>query len=94
MRSFQLDSFGKIGDILRDEIESVGKIIQFTKREPFFDYDDTLKYFYIILRGKVKIYQMNINSGKEQTIYLMGRGDMFDTVTLLDNNPHDIMSEV
>ncbi len=53
-----------------------------------------LNYFYIILRGKVKIYYMNFNSGKEQTIYLISRGDMFDTVTLLDNRPHEIMSEV
>jgi CRP-like cAMP-binding protein len=92
--SSQLDSFNKVGYILKDEIESIGKIVPFEKKEPFFDYDDTLRYFYIILRGKVKIYSMNINSGKEQTIYLMGRGDMFDTVTLLDNTPHEIMSEV
>ncbi len=92
--NFQLDSFGKIGDVLREEIERVGKIVEFKKRDMFVDYDDTLEYFYIILRGKVKVYYMNINSGKEQTIYLMGRGDMFDTVTLLDSRPHEIMSEV
>jgi CRP-like cAMP-binding protein len=92
--NFQLDSFNKIGDALKDEIEMFGKIVKFQKKEPFFDYDDTLRYFYIILRGKVKIYNMNINNGKEQTIYLIGRGDMFDTITLLDNAPHDMMSEV
>jgi CRP-like cAMP-binding protein len=92
--NFQLESFNKVGDLLKEEIEKYGKIVQFHKKEPFFSYDDTLKYFYIILRGKVKIYNMNINNGKEQTIYLLGRGDMFDTVTLLDNSPHDLMSEV
>ncbi len=94
MVNFHLDSFNKIGDILKEEIERVGKIVEFNKKEPFFNYDDTLEHFYIILRGKVKIYNMNFHSGKEQTIYLLGRGDMFDTVTLLDNSPHDIMSEV
>lgn len=94
MVNFHLDTFSRIGELLREEIEAYGKIIKFQKKEPFFDYDDTLRHFYIILRGKVKIYNMNFNSGKEQTVYLLGRGDMFDTVTLLDNSPHDLMSEV
>ena len=46
------------------------------------------------MSGKVKIFQMNLNNGKEQTLYLLGRGDMYDTVTLLDGQPHEVMSEV
>jgi len=36
---------------------------------------------------------MNISRAKEQTIYLLGRGDMHDTVVLLDGESHDVMSE-
>ncbi len=91
---FQLESFNRIGEGLRREIEEVGKIVSFRKSEPPFDYDETLEYFFIFMSGKVKIFQMNLNNGKEQTLYLLGRGDMYDTVTLLDGRPHEVMSEV
>ncbi len=93
MKKFELESFGSIGDGLRLEIEKFGTIVPFNKGETLFEYDDTLKYFYIFIKGKMKIYHMNLTSGKEQTIYLLGRGDMFDTVALLDNKPHEMMSE-
>jgi CRP-like cAMP-binding protein len=90
---FQLDSFGQISENLKREIEEVGKIVSFEKNETPFAYDETLEYFFIFLCGKIKIFHMNLNSGKEQTIYLMGRGDMFDTAALLDGKPHDVMNE-
>ncbi len=91
---FQLDSFGIISDKLRLKMEEYGEVVSFAKGDTVFDYDVTLKYFFIVLSGKVKIFQMNISSGKEQTIYLLGRGDMYDTVVLLDGEPHDVMCEV
>jgi len=91
---FQLESFNRIGEGLRREIEEVGKVVSFRKNEPPFDYDETLEYFFIFMSGKVKVFQMNLNNGKEQTLYLLGRGDMYDTVTLLDGQPHEVMSEV
>jgi CRP-like cAMP-binding protein len=91
---FQLESFNRISERLRQEIEEVGKVIAFEKHDTPFDYDETLEWFFIFLSGKVKIFQMNISNGKEQTLYLMGRGDMYDTVTLLDGKPHEVMSEV
>lgn len=91
---FQLESFRQISDRLRREIEEVGRVVAFAKNTPPFDYDETLHYFFIFLSGKVKIFQLNISNGKEQTLYLLGRGDMYDTVTLLDGKPHEMMSEV
>jgi len=91
---FQLEGMKNIGESLRREMEEYGRIISFGKSDMLFDYDEVLDYFYIILSGKVKIYHMNLNNGKEQTLYLLGRGDMYDTVTLLDGKPHEVMSEV
>jgi CRP-like cAMP-binding protein len=90
---FQLESFNRIGEGLRREIEEVGKVVRFDKSDVPFDYDETLEYFFIFMSGKVKIFQMNLSNGKEQTLYLLGRGDMYDTVTLLDGQPHEVMSE-
>ena len=91
---FQLAGMSRIGDKLHKEIEQYGKMVEFEKGDTIFDFDETLDYFYFILNGKIKIYHMNLNNGKEQTIYLLTRGDMHDTVTLLDGRPHEMMSEV
>ncbi len=90
----QLDTFGQIGDQLRAEMESYAELVSFTKKEMLFDSDDALEYFYIFLAGKVKISQLNLSNGKEQTIYLMSRGDMYDTVTLLDGKAHEVLVEI
>ena len=91
---FEIEGMSRIGDRLRQEIELYSKTVSFEKGDVLFDYDDTLNYFYFILSGKIKIYHMNINNNKEQTIYLLVRGDMYDTVTLLDGKSHEMMSEV
>ncbi len=91
---FKIEGMSRIGDSLRQEMEQYGKTVSFEKGDTIFDYDKTLSYFYFILSGKVKIYHMNLNNSKEQTIYLLARGDMYDTVTLLDGKPHEMMSEV
>jgi len=75
-------------------MEHHGSIITFSKKDMVFDYDDALEYFYIFLSGKIKVYQINLNNSKEQTIYLMGRGDMYDVVTLLDGVVHEVVVEV
>ncbi|HIP20144.1 MAG TPA: Crp/Fnr family transcriptional regulator [Sulfurimonas sp.] len=56
---------------------------------------DTSKYFYFIMSGKVKIYEIDFNSSKEQVLYLLSRGDMFDVVSLLDKQlQNEYLSEV
>jgi CRP-like cAMP-binding protein len=55
---------------------------------------DTQNYFYFIVEGKVKLSQINFETSKEQTLYLLTRGDMFDVVTLLDGEHHDLLGEV
>jgi len=90
----QPERFGDISDQLRIEMERYGEVIFFEKHEVLFDCDDALDYFYIFLDGKVKISQINLSNGKEQTIYLMVRGDMYDTVTLLDGKVHEVLVEI
>ncbi len=64
----------------------------YQKGESDFDTDN---YFYFILRGKIKISQINFETGREQILYLLSKDDMFDIVTLLDNRPHnDFLIEV
>ena len=94
MPNVQLDTFGALGEHLQQAFEEHGTLVTFDRKEHPFDYDDALHYFYIFLSGKIKIFQMNLHNAKEQTIYLMSRGDMFDTVSLLDGQAHEVMVEV
>ncbi len=55
---------------------------------------DTKSYFYFVMEGKIKIYDVNLSSAKTQTLYMLSHGDMFDVVSLLDGKPSDYISEV
>ena len=70
------------------------KNLYFTKGEDPLSSVDTQNYFYFIISGKIKIYQFELESAKEQTLYLLSHGDMFDVVSLLDGQPNEYISEV
>jgi len=55
---------------------------------------DTAAYFYFVMQGKIKIYDVDLESGKTQTLYMLTHGDMFDVVSLLDGSTNDYSSEV
>lgn len=76
------------------ELVSNKKLIHYKRGEMAFDGHDTMNYFYFIMRGKIKISQINPDSAKEQTISILTRGDMFDTITLLDGHKHEYISTV
>jgi len=68
--------------------------LYFKKGEDPLSSGDTLKYFYFILDGKIKIYDIDFETSKEQTLYMLSHGDMFDVVSLLDSKPNQYISEV
>jgi len=70
------------------------KELYFKKGEDPLAHTNTLKYFYFIMSGKIKIYDIDFQTSKEQTLYMLSRGDMFDTVSLLDGKPNEYISEV
>ena len=70
------------------------KDLYFKKGEDPLAHSNTLKYFYFIMSGKIKIYDIDFETSKEQTLYMLSRGDMFDTVALLDGKPNEYISEV
>ncbi len=85
--------FGGLEPVVQHEIERLTKRQQFKKGETLFGGDELMHYFYIVTGGKIKSYQLNFDNGKEQTIFVFREGDMFDTIVLLDGEPHDVMYE-
>lgn len=55
---------------------------------------DTTNYFYFVMSGKIKIYQIDFQTSKEQILYLLSRSDMFDVLSLLDGSQNEYVSEV
>jgi len=55
---------------------------------------DTERFFYFILSGKIKISQINFETSKEQILYLLSSGDMFDVTALLDGKGSEYLIEV
>ncbi len=78
---------------LEDEVRLCAKTVSFQKGETLFYGNQLMHYFYIVTKGAIKTYQLNLNNAKEQTIFIFTKGDMFDTIILLDNEPHDVMYE-
>ena len=75
------------------EINHFTKRVHFKKGETLFSNGELNRYFYVIQTGKIKNYQLNLDNAKEQTIFILRAGDMFDTIILLDGEAHDVMYE-
>lgn len=56
--------------------------------------NEKLSYkFHIILSGRVKMYQVDPITGKELTLFLLIKGDVFDIFCLLDGREHSVYYE-
>ncbi len=93
MNTSNLYLFQDLDEPLKQEINQCAQLVAFKKRDPLFAGDELLHYFYIVISGRLKIYQLNLNNAKEQTIFILKSGDMLDTITLLDAKPHDVIYE-
>ncbi|MRI57983.1 MAG: cyclic nucleotide-binding protein [Epsilonproteobacteria bacterium] len=89
---YNIELFSAVPKFIIDDINRYGKIVQYYKNMPAMSSDDTLKYFYFIIEGRIKVYQFNFETSKEQTIKILSRGDMFDVIVLLDHKPHDVLT--
>lgn len=52
---------------------------------------DTMGRFYMIISGRLKVYEQNPMMGKEITLFLLRQGDAFDVITLLDGHRHEVL---
>ena len=87
--SLVLEEINRLPQLVKNQ-----RKVFFKKGEDPLNSLNTSRYFYFILSGKIKIFQIDFNSPKEQTLYLLSRGDMFDVVSLLDGSQREQLSEV
>lgn len=53
----------------------------------------TFHYFHFMVSGRLKVYQIEQNTGREFTFFLLGNTDAFDILCLLDNYEHNVFYE-
>jgi CRP-like cAMP-binding protein len=61
-----------------------------TKGQLVADRAECARSFRVIVRGRVKIVRTNADDAREVTLWLLGPGDGFDVVSLLDGEPHAV----
>ncbi len=74
---------------LHEDIARFGRITYVKKGEILMRPEECMEHFFIILEGRVKISQINFENGKEQILYLLAKGDMYDIISLLDGKLHE-----
>jgi len=79
--------FGKVDtDLLKDMMQNFS--CMHIKRSDVLESDLGMHYFHIILKGRLKITQIDPDTGKSITIFLLKEGDGFDIFPLLDGEEH------
>ena len=87
-----VEPFYRLDTAAQDTIDQVTKLRRLSKGD-IIDEEELLRYFFVVRKGRIKNYQLNLQNGKEQTLFILREGDMFDTIVLLDEAPHDVMYE-
>ncbi|SFV70810.1 Global nitrogen regulatory protein, CRP family of transcriptional regulators [hydrothermal vent metagenome] len=94
MKFNNIEIFKKLDQSFEEQFLQYGKVVSFQRRETPFVSDELYRYFYIVLNGKIKTSQMNLETGREITLSIYRHGDMFDILILLDGKVHDVLYEV
>jgi len=61
------------------------------RKTPAMDSLNSLDKFYVIISGRMRVCRTNQDSGRELTLALLGPGDVFDVICLLDQREHKVV---
>lgn len=78
-------------DFLKETL-SYFELIEIKKGE-MIDSEETLKWMYMPIEGRVKISQTNPQNGNEYIIFLLAPGDIFDVISLMEKREHAVILE-
>ncbi|MEB8328676.1 Crp/Fnr family transcriptional regulator [Flavobacteriaceae bacterium KMM 6897] len=54
---------------------------------------DVASTFHFIVSGRLKVFKSNPDTGREHTVFVLSKGDVFDVLSLLDTDPNDVYWE-
>lgn len=77
---------------VRDEFRSIFKEETYPKATQANQWGAD-RFFVLIVQGKIEVSRFSVETGRSLTIFLLGPGDGFDILRLLDGEQHDVHSE-
>lgn len=63
------------------------------KKGVIIDPEETFKWMYMPIEGRVKASQINLETGQEYIIFLLSPGDIFDVIALMEKREHTVVLE-
>jgi CRP-like cAMP-binding protein len=78
-----------INQRLHEDVQKYGKVEEFKKGDMIYSPDEMREKFFFVVSGRIKVFQINFKDAKEQILKILTTTDMYDTITLLDDKPHD-----
>ena len=73
-------------------LESSGKLEYYTKKSKIFTQGDTAANFYIVVKGRVRVFSISAN-GKERTLEILEEGRIFGDSSFLANSRRNVTIE-
>jgi CRP/FNR family cyclic AMP-dependent transcriptional regulator len=80
--------FGGLPADQREELLKSGREQALSRGQALYALD-TPERFNIILQGRIKLVRMSADGSREFVLFLLGPGEGFDVIALLDGKPHD-----
>ena len=88
----QSSLFGSVNIVLLEDILRIFHYKSRAKGETAISPEQALDRFYIIISGRARVSVYNPESGREHILFLIGPGDGFDLISLLDGEWHDAVA--
>lgn len=85
--------FENLDDETLASLMSCLSLKKWEKNSEFFYGDQTYYKFFIIISGRLKMYQIDVENGREFTVFLLNENDVFDVISLLDGLKHPMNYE-
>ncbi len=86
----QSELFGRLDEAVIRDMLLMFRRQTWLRKSIVMQPEQTLKEFFVIISGRVKVTRINPDTGREFTLFLLGPGDGFDVFPLLDGKRHNV----
>jgi len=84
--------FASLSDEVQRDILGLFHYERAQRRDTTMALDGADQRFYVVVGGRAKVSAYHPETGREHILFLLGPGDGFDIISLLDGKPHDVVA--
>ncbi|MEC4675528.1 MAG: Crp/Fnr family transcriptional regulator [Nitrospirota bacterium] len=86
----QSELFGGLDEAVVQDMLLMFRRQTWLRKSIVMEPEETIREFFVIISGRVKVTRINPDTGKEFILFLMGPGDGFDVIPLLNGKAHNV----